>query len=63
MPRPDPDRPSTGTRRAFLRAAGLGGLGLFWADWVRAELSGAARGNLRIAFSISAIDLTPSSLK
>src|SRR5258708_5391704 len=50
MPSRDPHRPRNGgdrTRRAFLHAAGLGGLGLFWADWVRAELPPSARGKGR----------------
>ncbi len=32
-------------RRDFLRAGGLAGLGLFWADWNRARAAGLPRGN------------------
>src|SRR5438105_12962519 len=34
--------PSDPTRRDFMRAGGLAGLGLFWADWMRAEAAQAA---------------------
>jgi hypothetical protein len=35
------------TRRQFLRISGLGALGLFWADWLRAETTGITSGKAK----------------
>jgi hypothetical protein len=36
-----PRAPARATRRQFLQAGALGGLGLFWQDWLRAAATGA----------------------
>src|SRR5690348_3822954 len=39
--------PIASTRRQFLGASALAGLGLFWTDWLRAASSGQANGKAK----------------